>query len=100
MIYNRIRRPRKPSGLQQATALGYDPEKDDAPRILAAGQGKIAEQIIALAQENGIPIREDPVLAAALACVDINDTIPPQLYAVVAEVLAYVYRIQQRQKIK
>jgi flagellar biosynthesis protein len=77
-----------------ATALGYDPEKDTAPRVLASGQGIIAEKIIALAQANGISIREDPVLAMALSGIDINAEIPPELYTVVAEILAYIYRIQ------
>jgi flagellar biosynthesis protein len=81
----------------RATALGYDPEKDQAPRVLASGQGKIAEQIIALAQQNGVPIREDPVLAMALSGVDINAEIPPELYTVVAQILAYIYRIRMRQ---
>ena len=76
-----------------ATALGYDPEKDNAPRVLASGQGKIAEKIIALAQANGITIREDPVLAMALSGIDINAEIPPELYTVVAEILAYIYRL-------
>jgi flagellar biosynthesis protein len=78
----------------QATALGYEPGKDVAPRVLATGKGAVAEKIITLAQENNIPIREDPVLAAALATVDLNETIPPELYKVVAEILAYVYRIR------
>ena len=81
---------------QQAIAMGYDLEHDQAPRVLASGQGKIAEQIIALAQGNNIPIREDPILAMALSKVEIDTEIPPELYAVVAEVLAYVYRIQER----
>lgn len=89
---NNVQRRRKRS----ATALGYDPEQDDAPRILATGQQKIAERIIEVALEHGIPIREDPVLAAALATLDVDDTIPPELYAVVAELLAWVYRIQQK----
>ncbi len=78
----------------KAVALGYAPGQDAAPRVLAAGQGVIAEQIIALARANGIPIRDDPVLVSALAGVDIGEEIPPELYRVVAEVLAYVYRIQ------
>lgn len=81
---------------QRAAALGYEPGKDDAPRVLASGKGKIAEQIIAIARKNGIPIRDDPVLAAALSEIDINKTIPPELYRVVAEVLSYIYRIQQK----
>jgi flagellar biosynthesis protein len=98
MEYHRIRPTAKKEkeGEQRvtATALGYEPGVDGAPRILAAGKGLIAEQIIALAQANGIPIREDPVLAAALATVDVNEEIPPELYRVVAEILAYIYRIR------
>jgi flagellar biosynthesis protein len=78
----------------QAVALGYDPEQDQAPRVLASGEGYVAEKILELARKNGIPIREDAILAAALANVDIDTVIPPELYAVVAEVLAYVYRMQ------
>ncbi len=76
-----------------AIALGYDPEKDQAPRVLASGRGVLAEQILAVARENGITIREDPVLAAALSSIEIDALIPPELYAVVAELLAYVYRL-------
>ncbi len=79
-----------------AIALGYDPEKDMAPRVLASGAGVIAEQILSIAKAQGIPVREDPVLAGALANVEVNQVIPPELYALVAEVLAYVYRIQHR----
>ncbi len=80
---------------KQAVALGYDSEKDIAPRVLASGKGVFAEQIIALAQANDIAIREDPLLAAALANVEVDSLIPPELYAVVAEVLAYVYRVSR-----
>ncbi|MBI3762769.1 MAG: EscU/YscU/HrcU family type III secretion system export apparatus switch protein [Chloroflexi bacterium] len=80
----------------RAVALGYDLAKDDAPRVLASGGGLIADKIIALARDNGIPIHEDPALAAALATVDLDAAIPPELYAVVAEVLAYVYRVSGR----
>ncbi|NMC11353.1 MAG: hypothetical protein GYA34_00550 [Chloroflexi bacterium] len=81
---------------QHAIALGYDPEKDIAPRVLASGAGVIAEQILAIAKSQNIPVREDPVLTSALANVEVNQVIPPELYALVAEVLAYVYRIQNR----
>jgi flagellar biosynthesis protein len=64
--------------------------------VLATGQGRLAEQIIATARANGIPIRDDPVLAAALATLELDTVIPPELYAVVAEVLAYVYRVKGR----
>ena len=100
MLYKRLRRdnPASPEGeaRRQAVALGYDAQKDEAPRVLASGQGSVAERILAVAKENDILIREDPVLAAALSTVDLDTTIPPELYAVVAEVLAYVYRVKER----
>jgi flagellar biosynthesis protein len=84
------------AALPRAVALGYDPHKDTAPRVLATGQGHVAEQILAAAHAHHIPIREDPLLAAALATVELDAVIPPELYSVVAEVLAFVYRIQKR----
>ncbi len=80
----------------RATALGYDQVRDAAPRVLATGRGKVAQQIIDLAIANGIPLREDPILSAALANIDLNEEIPPELYAVVAEVFAYIYRIRDK----
>ncbi|MDT8897673.1 MAG: EscU/YscU/HrcU family type III secretion system export apparatus switch protein [Thermanaerothrix sp.] len=85
---------RKASGQTAAVALGYDPEQEAAPRVLAAGRGVVAEKIIAVAQENQIPVVEDQALVEALASVDIGAMIPVELYAVVAEVLAYVYRLR------
>lgn len=81
---------------QKAAALEYQPGKDNAPRVVASGQGVIAERIISLAKENNVPIYEDPTLAAALATVNLDAEIPPELYLVVAEVLAYIYRISGR----
>jgi flagellar biosynthesis protein len=98
--FNRFSTKRNSPGKNTATALGYDPEKDSAPRVLAQGEGLLAKKIISLAIANNIPLREDPVLAAALATLEINDTIPPEMYRVVAEVLAYVYRIHLRQEEK
>lgn len=88
--YLKQRRPK-------ATALGYDPQQDEAPKVLASGEGFIAEQIIAIAKANRIPIREDPLLAEALSKVDIGQAIPAELYPLVAEVLAYIYRLQGRE---
>ncbi len=99
MYYRRIRAKAgyETGQRQNAVALGYDAEKDSAPRVLASGQGAVAEKIIALARQNGILIKEDPLLVAALAVLEVDTLIPPELYSVVAEVLAYVYRVQQRQ---
>ena len=79
-----------------ATALQYDPEKDGAPRVIASGQRKIAEQIIAEAKKNNIAIYEDTALTAALSNVNLGEEIPIELYRVVAEVLAYVYRVSNK----
>lgn len=84
--------PRK----QAATALQYRPGEDAAPKVVASGEGKVAEQILALARENNIPVYDDPLLAGLLAQVDIGQEIPPELYQVVAEVLAYIYRVAAR----
>lgn len=78
-----------------ATALRYDQERDHAPEVLAVGEGKTAEKIIELARENGIPIYDDPVLALALSQVNPGDEIPPELYTLVAEVLAFIYKTYQ-----
>jgi flagellar biosynthesis protein len=97
----RIRKDVRPAAQKErrrAVALDYDAEKDEAPRVVATGQGRMAEQIIALAQANDVPIREDPVLVAALSTLELDSVIPPQLYAVVAEVLAYVYRVRDRRQ--
>lgn len=81
-----------------AAALGYDTEADDAPRLLAKGQGELADRIIALAKQHDIPIREDRDLVAVLAKLDLDREIPPELYRVVAELLAFVYKANNRWK--
>ena len=80
-------------GRPTATVLQYDPDSDSAPRVVATGQGKVAERILELARENNVPIHDDPQLAAALSLLDVEQEIPPELYRVVAEVLAYIYRV-------
>lgn len=75
-----------------AVAVRYDPSKEEAPRVVATGKGEIAERIIALAKEHGIPIHEDADLTALLAAVELFDEVPPELYRAVAEVLIWVYR--------
>ncbi len=76
-----------------ATALAYDPQADNAPRVVASGRGKSAEKILALAREHNVPVYEDAELTAALALINLDEEIPPELYLVVAEVLAYLYRV-------
>lgn len=77
--------------LKKAVALTYDREKDDAPKVKARGQGRIADKIIELAREHGVPIYDDPDLVEVLATLDIDQEIPPDVYVAVAELLAFVY---------
>jgi flagellar biosynthesis protein len=84
-----------PETRRAAVALKYNATTDNAPKITATGQGRIADKIIALAREHGVPIREDPNLVQVLAQLNLQQEIPPQLYQVVAELLAFVYRLNQ-----
>jgi flagellar biosynthesis protein len=72
-----------------AVALHYD--GNNAPRVTAKGSGQLAEQIIALAKEHGIPLQENPALVTLLAKLDLGDEIPQALYLAVAEVIAFAY---------
>ncbi len=74
-----------------AVALRY--EGKGAPRVTAKGHGLTAERILALAEEHGIPLREDPDLVYLLAQLDLGDEIPATLYMAVAEVIAFAYRL-------
>ncbi|WP_209122402.1 EscU/YscU/HrcU family type III secretion system export apparatus switch protein [Alkalihalobacillus sp. BA299] len=80
---------------QAAIALTYNESSDDAPRVKAKGKGFVAQEIIALAKENQIPIQEDTSLVELLSQIEINETIPSELYEVVAEVFAFIYRIDK-----
>lgn len=83
---------------QKAAALRYDHEKEHAPKLIASGQGLVAENIINQAKENNIPTLEDPSLIELLAELNINETIPEELYQAVAEVFAFIYRADQQAK--
>ena len=72
-----------------AVALNYDPN-ETAPKVIATGRGYIADKIIRKAAEEQIPIHQDAKLASSLSALDIGEYIPPELYEVVAEVLAFV----------
>jgi len=78
---------------REAIALAYS-QTDAAPRVVAKGKGLIAEQIIARAKEHGVYVHESPELVALLTQVDIDQSIPPQLYMAVAELLAWLYRLE------
>lgn len=76
----------------QAVALGYQPDMP-APRILSQGRGDIAQAILDRAKALGIPTRSEPGLVAFLMELDINTWVPPELYAAVAQVLAWAYEV-------
>ena len=76
---------------QVAVALNYEPGLDQAPRVVAKGQGWLARQIIEIAEANGIEIRHDSDLALLLAQVDVDSEIPLEAFTVVAEMLSYIY---------
>ncbi|WP_246496317.1 EscU/YscU/HrcU family type III secretion system export apparatus switch protein [Miltoncostaea marina] len=77
---------------RRAVALRYRGDEAAAPRVTAAGAGPVADRIVEAAREHGVPLREDPDLAATLAALDLGALVPPELYEVIAEVLAWAYR--------
>ena len=79
-----------------AVALHYEKGSKEAPRVVAKGRGLIAERIVALAEENGVVIEANPVLAEALSGVELDDTIPLELYDAIAIVIGYVLRQTRR----
>lgn len=79
-----------------AVALGYDQNKDNAPKVLAKGQNQIAEKIIQIAIDEGIEIRQDADLVEMLKAVDIDREIPVEAFAAVAEIISYVYKANNR----
>jgi flagellar biosynthesis protein len=84
---------------RRAAALTYaraDARAQRAPRVSAKGNGLIADEIIARAREAGVPVHESRELVSLLMQVDLDQHIPPALYVAVAEVLAWVYRLEQR----
>ncbi len=90
---------RKNKNLKSAVALKYHTKKDIAPRVTAKGEGLVAERIIKLAKENQVPIKEDPDLVQILSQVDINKEIPPPVFKVVAELLAFVYKLNRKYQV-
>ena len=86
----------KPEKPRRAAALRYDREHDGAPRVVAAGAGLIADRIVEIAREQGLPVREDPALAEALARLELEQEIPSELFVAVAEVLVWAYRLEKQ----
>lgn len=83
-----------------AAAIEYDSQKDAAPRVTAKGRGIIGERILDLAVKHGVPVKKDPALVQILSRLDIDEQIPPELYKAVAEILAFIYSINERYREK
>lgn len=79
-----------------AVALQYEKGTDPAPKVVAKGRGLVAERIVALAQEHDIVIDANPELAEALSSIELDETIPIELYKAVAEVIGFVLRTQNK----
>lgn len=75
-----------------AVALGYDPDRAEAPRVVAKGRGALALQIVAIARDHGVAVRQDRDLAALLSALEVDCPIPVAAFAAVAEILAHLYR--------
>ncbi len=86
--------------IKKAVAILYDEEKSAAPQVVASGQGIIAQKIIETARDAGVYIQEDPNLIELLSKVPVGDEIPVELYQTIAEVLAFVYRVNNSYKEK
>lgn len=79
----------------RAVAVSYDAMNNAAPKVVAKGSGLIAENIIAIAKDNAVPIYKSKTLTGMLMAVELDREIPPELYQAIAEVLAHIYRINQ-----
>lgn len=80
---------------KRAVALTYHQTEDAAPRVVAKGSGIIAEKILETARQNAVPVYQNKTLSNMLMAVDLDREIPRELYHAVAEVLAYIYRVDQ-----
>lgn len=83
---------------KKVAALKYKKGEDNVPRLLGLGEGNTAERIVDIAKEHNIPLYSDKKLVDQLLSLEIGDSIPPELYKVVAEVLVFVYSADQQAK--
>lgn len=79
-----------------AVALLYNQQEDIAPKVIASGHGLVAQKIAETARDHGIPIQENPEVAELLSGLEIGQEIPPELYGVIAEVLAFVFSLDKK----
>ena len=85
---------------QKAVALSYNSEKDVSPRVIAKGKGYVAQKILEHGEMSDIPVYEDPELTEELTRLDLGENIPPELYEVVAEILAFISNLDRYEEIR
>lgn len=92
-FYNQKRR--KEINGPSAAVIKYDEESGKAPVVVAHGKGEVARQIIEIAKKNNIHMQEDAILVENLLDMDLGESIPPQLYAVMAEILLLIEEMEK-----
>lgn len=84
------------NNVESAVALKYKPEEDIAPRVIAKGERKVAENIVKKAKENDIPVYKDEKLVKQLKNIELDENIPSELYEAVAQVLLFITKIDNQ----
>ena len=82
--------------VRRAAAISYNPDEKEVPVLAAFGEGFLAEKIVSIAKESGVPVLPDPSLASMLSKISIGDEISPEMYEAVAKVLAFVGEVDRR----
>ncbi|MDO8455052.1 MAG: EscU/YscU/HrcU family type III secretion system export apparatus switch protein [Sulfurimonas sp.] len=82
--------------MKKAAALRYDKEKENAPRVIAKGEGRTAENIIKIAELHNLPIRKDEDLIELLSKVELDKEVPEALYKAVAEIFSFIYKVTRK----
>ncbi len=86
---------RSQNSIQRAVALRYNDEQDATPKVVAKGAGSMAEKIIRIAKERNVPVRQDPDMIQLLSGIDAMQPVPSRLYQAVAEILLYIYQMNE-----
>ena len=81
-----------------AVGLNYEPGSAAAPRVIAKGRGELAERLLTIAEEHGVPIRRDPDLLQYLTATQLGDEVPEEVYGAVAAMIAFLWRLNDEQK--
>jgi len=82
--------------MKKAAALRYDTTKESAPRVVAKGEGQVAENIIKIAELHNLPIKKDEDLIELLSKVELDKEVPQALYKAVAELFSFIYKISKK----